>query len=121
MTNTARALLPLAVFFLFAGCRSQPLATVPTPNAPRPITASPNQIVGRVLSIDANLGFAILDLAPTAPAAALQPGARLIARTDDLRPTARLQVSRHRSGRTLGTVITDGQPAVGDEVIFRAP
>ena len=121
MFHTARALQPLAVFFLFAGCRSQPLTPAPAPHTPPSITASPNRIVGRVLSIDANLGFAILDLAPAAPAAALQPGARLIARTDDLRPTAHLQVGRHPSGRTLGTVITDGQPAVGDEVIFRAP
>ena len=121
MSHTARVLLSLAVFFLFAGCRSQPLAPAPPPHVPLSITASPNQIVGRVLSIDANLGFAIIDLAPAAPAAALQTGARLSARTDDLRPTARLQVSRHRSGRTLGTVITDGQPSVGDEVIFRAP
>lgn len=121
MINTARALLPLAVFFLFAGCRSHPLAPAPASTAPLAINASPNLIVGRVLSIDANLGFAILDLAPAAPAAALQPGARLIARTDDLRLTGNLQVSRHLNGRTLGTVITDGQPSAGDEVSFRAP
>ena len=121
MPNTARARPLLAVFFLLTGCQSKIVAPAESPAAPRAITASANLIVGRVLAVDATLGFAILDLAPAAPSAALQPGARLIARTEDLRPTARLQVSRHQNGRTLGTVITDGQPAVGDEVIFRAP
>ncbi len=124
MQNTARALPPLAVFLFFLlGCRHPPGAPAASETpAPSPaITASRNLTVGRVLSIDPNLGFVIVDLASSAPRAALLPDALLVSRTDDLHPTARLRVSRHVSGRTLGTVITDGQPAVGDEVIFRAP
>ncbi|MCX6932801.1 MAG: hypothetical protein NTZ29_08945, partial [Verrucomicrobia bacterium] len=82
---------------------------------------SANQIVGRVLAVDATLGFAIIEVAASAPPAALQPDALLTTRTDDLRPTAQLRSRGYRSSRTLGSFIIDGQPNLRDEVVYRAP
>ena len=48
------------------------------------------------------LGFAIIEVAASAPPAALQPDALLTTRTDDLRPTAQLRSRGYRSSRTLG-------------------
>ena len=121
MPNTARALPLLAVFFLLNGCQSKNIAPVGSPAATRAITASTNQIVGRVLAVDAKLGFAIIEVAASAPPAALQPDALLTTRTDDLRPTAQLRSRGYRSSRTLGSFIIDGQPNLRDEVIYRAP
>ncbi len=82
---------------------------------------SPRLIVGRIIAVDREQGFAILELAPDAPASALADGNELIARTADLRETARLRASRYLRGRTLGTKILTGQPAPGDEVVWLAP
>ena len=116
-----RALPLLAVFFLLNGCQSTNIAPVGSPAATRAITASANQIVGRVLAVDATLGFAIIEIAASAPPAALQPDALLTTRTDDLRPTAQLRSRGYRSSRTLGSFIIDGQPNLRDEVVYRAP
>ncbi len=121
MPNTARALPLLAVFFLLTGCQSTNVAPAESPATPRAITASANLIVGRVLAIDATLGFAIIEVAASAPRAALLPDALLTTRTDDLRPTAQLRSRGYASGRTLGTFIINGQPNLRDEVIFRVP
>jgi hypothetical protein len=121
MPNTARALPLLAVFFLLNGCQSKNVAPIEPPAAPGAITASANQIVGRVLAVDATLGFAIIEVAASAPPAALRPDALLTTRTDDLRPTAQLRSRGYKSSRTLGSFIIDGQPNLRDEVIYRAP
>ena len=103
------------------GCQSKNVAPVGSPAAPRAITASANQIVGRVLAVDATLGFAIIEVAASAPPAAHRPDALLKTRTDDLRPTAQLRSRGYKSTRTLGSFIIDGQPNLRDEVIYRAP
>lgn len=126
MFPTARLLAPLAVFFL-AGCGhvapGQPVPAAASAPAAAPVAlhASPNKLVGRILAVDAARGFAFVDLTAEPPAASLAEGAALLARTDDLRETARLRASRYVRGRTLGTTIVSGQPATGDEVVFPAP
>ena len=120
MKNTARALTPLAVFF-FAACQSPapPAASSPaTPPAPL-LAPSPHRLVGRVIGVDSTRRFAIVELAPSAPVS--RPDTELIARTDDLRETARLRATRQLRGRTLGTAIMTGQPAIGDEVVWASP
>ena len=127
MTLTARVTALLVVIFLSSACGH--IATLaPTSPAP-PVDASPpaglqpspNHLVGSVLAVDATRGFAFIDLTSEPPPAALLEGAELMARTAELRETARLRVSRYVRGRTLGTNIISGQPAPGDEVVFRAP
>jgi hypothetical protein len=133
MIFTARLLTPLAVILFFTGC-GQVASTKPESvaarseahalSAPPPAEAlrpSPNRLVGRILSIDETRRFAILDLRPEAPPAALISGAELIARTDSLVETGRLKTSRYVRTRTLGTQIVSGQPKPGDEVVFRLP
>ena len=101
--------------------RAKDEINIPMPKKQAAITASANQIVGRVLAVDATLGFAIIEVAASAPPAALQPDALLTTRTDDLRPTAQLRSRGYRSSRTLGSFIIDGQPNLRDEVVYRAP
>jgi hypothetical protein len=117
MPRTARALLPLAVFFLLSGC-----GTIPTPktasNVATELAPSPNLYVGRILAIDLERRFAFVALTPSAPPIALQPDMELLARNDELRVTANLRASRQLRGRTLGVQIIAGLPAVGDEVTF---
>ena len=133
MTLTARLLTLLAVIFLASACvQTTPSAPATDrsrerarENSPSSRTAalqpSPNRLVGHVLAVDPALGFAFVALTSEPPAAALAQGAELIARTDDLRETARLGTSRYVRGRTLGAKIVSGQPSPGDEVVFRAP
>jgi len=139
--NTARALTPLAVFFLLTSCHTAPtsdVSGVPSPSSlaqrateePRSaspaapsaalLAPSPNLIVGRVLAVDTLRHFAFIDIASSAPASALAPDCELLARTDDLRITAHLRATRQLRGHTLGTLITAGAPNLGDEVIFPA-
>jgi hypothetical protein len=66
-------------------------------------------------------GFAFVELAADSPNAALANGTELVARTLELRETARLRVSRFVRGRTLGVTIVSGQPSAGDEVVWLAP
>jgi hypothetical protein len=129
MTPAARLLTALAAFvFFLTGCRSPagatatpPRGAAATPNANAPLAVSPNKLVGRVLAVDAARGFAFVDLSTRAPAAALADGAALVARTDDLRETARLLTTRQLRGRTLGALIVSGTPSVGDEVVWSVP
>jgi hypothetical protein len=111
---------------LLAGCATTPssssTAPAPTPaTSSTPLVPSSNRIVGRVLAIDPERAFAFIDLAADAPAGALANGAELTTRTLDLRETARLRASSYVRGKTLGTRIVSGQPAPGDEVVWRAP
>jgi hypothetical protein len=126
MTPAARLLAPLAVFLVLAACghvapSAPPAADGRGPPPAAALRPSPNKLVGRVLAVDAARGFAFVDLTAEPPAAALADGAELIARTDDLRETARLRASRYVRGRTLGARIVSGQPAPGDEVVFFVP
>jgi hypothetical protein len=117
MSRTARALLPLAVFFLLIGCRTPP---APKPSSPptTELAPSPNLYVGRILALDVARQFAFVALTPSAPPIALQPDSVLITRNEELQVTANLRTSRQIRGRTLGVQIIAGQPAIGDEVVF---
>lgn len=112
---------------LLAGCAgSAALPDQSPPAAPSPLgvdalVPSARLLVGRIVAVDADRRFAFVELAPDAPAAALEAGSELIARTLALQETARLEVSRQRRGRTLGTRIISGQPAPNDEVVWLAP
>jgi hypothetical protein len=126
MQFTARLLSLLAVIFLLSSCgnfasRRSPTKTPPTPLSAGALIPSPRLIVGRVVAIDAERRFAFVELAGDAPTAATADGSELIARTMELRETARLQASRYVRGRTLGTNIVAGQPSPGDEVVWLAP
>ena len=120
MNNAARLLLPLAAALFFGACahRGAKQAPVFTVDALLP---SPRLIVGRVIAVDREQGFAILELASDAPKSAVADGSELIARSLDLRETARLRVSRYLRGRTLGSKIVAGRPTPGDEVVWLAP
>jgi hypothetical protein len=117
--------LSLAVVLL-SGCRlfAPRPTTVKPAVAPLPAGAlvpSPRLIIGRVIAIDAERRFAFVELASDAPAGSMAEGSELIARTIDLRETARMHASRYVRGRTLGTNIVAGQPSPGDEVVWLAP
>ena len=127
MLFAARLLTLLAAFFFAGGCRffsRAPVASIPsTQSIPStdPLAPSPRLIVGRIIAIDAAQRLAFIELAADAPRGALADGTELNARTAELKPTGRLQVSRITRGRTLGTRIVAGQPAPGDEVVWLAP
>ncbi len=119
----------LALASLAPGCRHlnfdppDPLGP-PPPRDPLPAGAllpSQNLLVGRLVAVDLPQGFAFVELSAATPPAALADGAEWIARTDDLRETARLRASRHLRGRLLGARIVSGQPAPGHEVVWPAP
>jgi hypothetical protein len=121
---TARLLLPLAMWLLVSGCQwfsprtSAKIAPAP---AVEPLAPSSRLILGRLVAVDPSQHFAFVELAADAPANALSEGTELIVRTSELRETGRLRASRYLRGRTLGTTILNGQPALGDEVVWLAP
>lgn len=126
MERTAAALALSAVFFFAAtGCRHVPAGDTgagPTlSTSADALLPSPRLLVGRVIAFDAQRGFAIVELAGDAPGDALADGSELLARTTDLRETARLRPTRYRRGRTLGCVVVSGQPAAENEVVWLAP
>jgi hypothetical protein len=83
---------------------------------------SPLLPVGRVLAVDETVGIVIVDISPYATLPADLTGRMLLVRNPaDLHPTARLQASPYLRGRTLGTRLVAGQPAVGDEVVLLPP
>ncbi len=126
MKNTAAASSLLAVFWCNA---CQQVTLPPSPGTPPPpavagselLTPSPRLIVGRVIAVDGERGFATVELLRDAPAACAIPETELYARTSQLQATAVLQSSRYLRGRTLGTTILSGRPSAGDEVVWQAP
>jgi hypothetical protein len=118
------AILAAALVISASGCQSvfkKAEAGPPPVLAAGALLPSPRLVVGRVLAVDPGHGFAFVELAPDAPAAALNAGTELNVRTLELRDTARIEVSRYLRGRTLGAKIVEGQPAPGDEVVWLAP
>ncbi len=120
MPPLVRLAAPLAVVCLVAGCVQAPQKPVPI-LAEGALVPSPRLIVGRVIAVDAPRGFVIVELAADAPVAATTEGAELIARTLDLRETARLRATRQLRGRMLGTRLVAGQSSPGEEVVWLAP
>ena len=76
------------------------------------------QLVGRVLAVDATTGTVIVDVYPFADFPPGPAGRQLVTRTADLKPTGRLETSAYQRGQILGTHLHDGQPQMGDEVVF---
>ncbi|MBC8040712.1 MAG: hypothetical protein H7Y06_09230 [Opitutaceae bacterium] len=83
-----------------------------------PVTPGPVQILGRVIAVDQRTLSVIVQLGPYAELPFDFTTRQLIARRDDLQPTARLQSSSYLRGRTLGTRLIAGKPQIGDEVVF---
>jgi hypothetical protein len=126
MRFAAKPLLLLAAISFLSSCRlitprSKLVKPPPAPLADGALIPSPRLIIGRVIAIDAERRFAFVELAADASANATAEGSELLARTLDLRETARLHASRYVRGRTLGTHIVSGQPSPGDEVVWLAP
>ena len=134
MKNTACALPLLAVFFLCPACRtprpsangSPPLVgaaptagSIPSKPSNSLLIPSPRRLVGRIIAVDSNRHFAIVELATSIPS--LESDIELVVRADDLRETGRLRSTRQLRGRTLGTQVLSGEPALGDEVVTAGP
>ncbi len=122
-----RALIPALCCLLLAGCAtraSKPasdsagLGTPEQSGQPARTVPGPVQVVGRVIAVDFRTLTVIIETARYAIVPPDFSGRVLIARKDDLRPTARLQASPYLRGRTLGTRLLAGQPQIGDEVVF---
>jgi hypothetical protein len=125
MNGSAHPLLLLTALVLvpgFSACRwrGSP-SSAPSAATVEPLVPSPRLVLGRIIAVDPTRGLAHVELAADAAPAALAEGTELIARTDDLRETARLKASRYLRGRTLGTTIARGHPAPGNEVVWLAP
>lgn len=124
-TKLAVCLLSTLLLIMAAGgcawLRRPARKTAQAPAKIEPLAPSPRLIVGRILSVDSGRQFAFVELGSDAPAPQLTDGTELIARSSDLRETARLRASRYLRGRTLGTTVLSGQPTPGDEVVWLAP
>lgn len=121
-----RALSLALCTLLVAGCaftRTKfPKATggmrAESPEDANRVVPGPAQVVGRVIAVDPRTLTVIIELAPYATMPARFDGQTMIARANDLRPTARLEASRYLRGRTLGARIVAGKPRIDDEVVF---
>lgn len=78
----------------------------------------PVEVVGRIIAVDRASLAVVIELAPYAAASGGYDGRILVARLDNLQPTARLQGSPYVRGRTLGARLLAGMPQVGNEVVF---
>ncbi len=109
---------PLLLLLALSGCaatHSKPLFKSPPPR----YTAATNQEVGRVLRYDPGAATALVEISPLATPPADLAGRELIARNPDtLIPSARLVASPHRQNRVLGAYVTQGSPAISDEVVL---
>ena len=109
----------LGLGLLLAGCvhgggRKPPAAA----SKPAAIAPSPFTLVGHVMSVDADAGNVIIDIAPYAVLPPDFAGKIMLARTDELRPTAKLQASPYLRGHILGARLLAGRPNPGDEVVI---
>lgn len=82
------------------------------------IAPSPFVVVGHVLAVDFSTMNVVIDVAPYAVLPFDFDGKILLARTEDLRPTAKLQASPYLRGHTLGARLLAGRPNAGDEVVI---
>ncbi len=115
-------ILPLLAGLCLAGCTSLFREAPPPPPPPEPLAPSTRLIVGRVIALDPGRRFAFVELASDAPPSSLAEGTELVVRDPaSLRETGRLAASQYVRGRTLGSTITAGSPAVGQEVTWMAP
>lgn len=80
------------------------------------LAPSPFSVVGHVLTVDAKTGNVIIDVAPYTILPLNFPGLILVTRTQDLRPTSKLEASPYLRGHILGAKLLAGRPNEGDEV-----
>jgi len=113
-----RALILTLGCALLVGCVTD--AGHKTPAAPKAgaLEPSPFTVVGHVIAVDMSVGNVIIDVAPFAVLPLGYDGIAMIARTDDLRPTAKLEASSYLRGHTLGARLLAGRPNIGDEVVI---
>ncbi len=107
---------------LLAGCasrgRTPAPVTGPALGAKADATlASSTLVVGRIIAIDAPSLSVLIEVGAFTVLPPDFATRILIVRTDDLRPTARLQSSSYLRGRILGTRLMAGVPHIGDEVV----
>ena len=74
-------------------------------------------VVGRVIAIEPSSKSVLVEMGAFTVLPPDFAARILISRSDDLRPTARLQFSSYIRGRILGTRFIDGGPHIGDEVV----
>ncbi len=119
-----RALLLVFCTLALAGCATRGARPSsagnpgPAEAGPSATNPAPSQVVGRVIAVDAGTASVIVQLAPYATFSSALSGRTLIARRDDLEPTARLLASPYLRGRVLGTRLLEGRPETGDEVVL---
>ena len=107
---------------LLAGCASlgrkapADIATGAKVNA-MTMAFSSSLVVGRVIAIEPSSKSVLVEVRAFTVLPPDFATRILISRTDDLRPTARLQSSSYLRGRILGTRLIAGAPHVGDEVM----
>lgn len=107
---------------LLAGCaslgRKAPSDSGLTPKvSATTTTASSTLVVGRIITIDPSSKSVLVEVGSFTVLPPDFATRILIARTDDLKPTARLQSSAYLRGRILGTRLIAGSPQLGDEVV----
>jgi len=90
----------------------------PAPAKASTVIPSPFVVVGHVLDVDAATGNVIIDVAPYAVLPADFSGKIMLTRTEDLRPTAKIEASPYLRGHILGAHLLAGRPGIGDEVVI---
>jgi len=115
-----RALIILLGCALLAGCAS---GGGRKPAAPRAdaLAPSPFTVVGHVIAVDLGVRNVVIDVAPYAALPFNFDGMIMVARTENLQPTAKLQASHYLRGRILGARLLAGRPNIGDEVVITPP
>ena len=120
-----RALLLALCCLLVGGCLSRGKKSAANKDTPAAPAADANRtapgpvvVAGRVIAVDPRSLSVTIELAPYAVLPMGYNGHLLISRTDDLRPTARLQALPYVRGRMLAARMLAGTPRLGDEVVF---
>ncbi len=113
-----RAFLLALVCLLPAGCATSGGHKPSADAKSDALTPSPFVVVGHVLAFDPSTANVIIDVAPYAVLPLGFDGLNMLARTDDLQPTAKLQASAYLRGHTLGARLLAGRPNIGDEVVI---
>jgi len=113
-----RAFILMLGCLLLAGCATRTGGKTHAPAKAAPVSPSPFAVVGHVLDVDATTGNVIIDVGPYTVLPADFAGKIMLARTEDLRPTAKLEASSYLRGHMLGARLLAGRPGIGDEVVI---
>lgn len=116
-----RAFILVLGCLLLAGCATRTKTKASPPAKAAIIAPSPFVVVGHVISVDMATRNVIIDVAPFTVLPLGFSGRIMLARSEDLRPTAKLQASPYLRGHILGASLLAGHPHEGDEVVFPPP